>query len=43
MFKTFNKRSGVSRKNGKPSPGDKSVDAFVLDFGDLNLFRISSF
>ncbi len=43
MFKTFNKRSGISRKNEKPSPGDKPVDAFVLDFGNSKLFRISDF
>jgi len=43
MFKTFNKRSGISRENEKPSPGDKPVNAFVLDFGYSKLFRISSF
>ena len=43
MFKTFDKRSGISCKNEKPRPGDKPVDAFVLDFGNSKLFRISDF
>jgi len=43
MFKTFDKRSGISCKNEKPRPGDKPVDSFVLDFGNLKSFRISDF
>ncbi len=43
MFKTFNKRSGISRKDENPSPYDKPVDAFVLHFDYSILFRISSF
>ncbi len=43
MFKTYDKHSGISCKNEKPRPGDKPVDAFVLDFGNSKLFRISDF